>query len=64
MTYNTLYSASFCVEKIEFKVGVMGNDARGFVTPFNLRLVIKGTGHDYLGRSNAADSLLISQAHS
>ena len=26
MTYNTLYSASFCVEKIEFGVSVVGND--------------------------------------
>src|SRR5437764_14472567 len=24
-----------------------------------LRLVVKGTGHDYLGRSNAPDSLLV-----
>jgi len=30
-----------------------------FARDHNLRLVIKGTGHDYLGRSNAPDSLLI-----
>jgi hypothetical protein len=30
-----------------------------FARKHNLRLVIKGTGHDYLGRSNAPDSLLI-----
>src|SRR5437764_8219958 len=28
-----------------------------------LRLVVKGTGHDYLGRSNAPDSLLRSEEH-
>jgi len=30
-----------------------------FAGEHGLRLVIKGTGHDYLGRSNAPDSLLI-----
>jgi FAD/FMN-containing dehydrogenase len=30
-----------------------------FASKHNLRLVVKGTGHDYFGRSNAADSLLI-----
>jgi FAD/FMN-containing dehydrogenase len=30
-----------------------------FARQHHLRLVIKGTGHDYLGRSNAPDSLLI-----
>jgi FAD/FMN-containing dehydrogenase len=30
-----------------------------FARDHDLRLVIKGTGHDYLGRSNAPDSLLI-----
>jgi FAD/FMN-containing dehydrogenase len=30
-----------------------------FARDHHLRLVIKGTGHDYLGRSNAPDSLLI-----
>lgn len=30
-----------------------------FARKHNLRLVIKGTGHDYLGRSNAPNSLLI-----
>lgn len=30
-----------------------------FARKHNLRLVIKGAGHDYLGRSNAPDSLLI-----
>jgi FAD/FMN-containing dehydrogenase len=30
-----------------------------FARNHNLRLVIKGTGHDYLGRSSAPDSLLI-----
>lgn len=30
-----------------------------FAREHHLRLVIKGTGHDYLGRSNAPDSLLI-----
>ncbi|QIW09853.1 FAD-binding protein [Francisella sp. LA112445] len=30
-----------------------------FAREHNLRLVIKGAGHDYLGRSNAPDSLLI-----
>lgn len=30
-----------------------------FATAHHLRLVIKGTGHDYLGRSSAPDSLLI-----
>jgi len=30
-----------------------------FARAHNLRLVIKGTGHDYLGRSSAPDSLLI-----
>ncbi len=33
--------------------------AVSFARDHNLRLVIKGTGHDYLGRSNAPDSLLI-----
>lgn len=30
-----------------------------FAQTHNLRLVVKGTGHDYYGRSNYADSLLI-----
>jgi len=30
-----------------------------FATKHNLRLVVKGTGHDYYGRSSSADSLLI-----
>lgn len=30
-----------------------------FARQHNLRLVLKGTGHDYLGRSSAPDSLLI-----
>ncbi len=30
-----------------------------FASDHNLRLVVKGTGHDYLGRSNAPDSLLV-----
>lgn len=30
-----------------------------FARKHRLRLVVKGTGHDYLGRSNAADSLLV-----
>lgn len=30
-----------------------------FAAQHNLRLVVKGTGHDYFGRSNAADSLLV-----
>jgi FAD/FMN-containing dehydrogenase len=30
-----------------------------FARAHRLRLVVKGTGHDYLGRSNAADSLLV-----
>lgn len=30
-----------------------------FAQRYRLKLVIKGTGHDYLGRSNAPDSLLI-----
>lgn len=33
--------------------------AVNFAREHNLRLVIKGAGHDYLGRSNAPDSLLI-----
>src|SRR5260370_23598092 len=33
--------------------------AVSFARDHNLRLVIKGTGHDYLGRSSAPDSLLI-----
>lgn len=33
--------------------------AVNFARQHHLRVVIKGTGHDYLGRSNAADSLLI-----
>jgi FAD/FMN-containing dehydrogenase len=33
--------------------------AVNFAREHRLRLVIKGTGHDYLGRSNAPDSLLI-----
>jgi len=33
--------------------------AVSFARNHNLRLVIKGTGHDYLGRSSAPDSLLI-----
>jgi FAD/FMN-containing dehydrogenase len=33
--------------------------AVNFARAHRLRLVIKGTGHDYLGRSNAADSLLV-----
>jgi FAD/FMN-containing dehydrogenase len=30
-----------------------------FASAHRLRLVVKGTGHDYLGRSNAPDSLLV-----
>ncbi|MEK6248520.1 MAG: FAD-binding oxidoreductase [Planctomycetales bacterium] len=30
-----------------------------FAKAHNLRLVVKGTGHDYMGRSNAAGSLLV-----
>jgi len=30
-----------------------------FAKKHNIKIVIKGTGHDYLGRSNAPDSLLI-----
>jgi hypothetical protein len=33
--------------------------AVGFARRHRLRLVIKGTGHDYLGRSSAPDSLLV-----
>jgi hypothetical protein len=33
--------------------------AVNFARAHKLRLVVKGTGHDYLGRSNAPDSLLI-----
>ncbi|HWL87368.1 MAG TPA: FAD-binding protein [Polyangiaceae bacterium] len=33
--------------------------AVNFARAHGLRLVIKGTGHDYLGRSNAPDSLLV-----
>ena len=33
--------------------------AVNFARAHHLRLVVKGTGHDYLGRSNAPDSLLI-----
>ncbi|WP_150466515.1 FAD-dependent oxidoreductase [Francisella sp. SYW-9] len=33
--------------------------AVNFAREHNLRIVIKGAGHDYLGRSNAPDSLLI-----
>ncbi len=33
--------------------------AVNFAREHQLRVVIKGTGHDYLGRSNAANSLLI-----
>ena len=33
--------------------------AVNFAREHRLRLVIKGTGHDYLGRSNAPDSLLV-----
>ncbi|WP_440994495.1 FAD-dependent oxidoreductase [Cysteiniphilum litorale] len=34
-----------------------------FARKYNLKLVIKGSGHDYLGRSNAPDSLLIWTHH-
>src|SRR5262249_57744856 len=33
--------------------------AVNFARDHGLRLVVKGTGHDYLGRSNAAGSLLV-----
>lgn len=33
--------------------------AVNFARKHNLKLVIKGTGHDYLGRSNASNSLLV-----
>lgn len=33
--------------------------AVNFARKYNLRLVIKGAGHDYLGRSSAPDSLLV-----
>ena len=33
--------------------------AVNFARQHRLRLVVKGTGHDYLGRSNAPDSLLV-----
>src|SRR5262249_49542708 len=44
---------------------VVGEDAADiqaavdFARRHRLRLVVKGTGHDYLGRSNAPDSLLV-----
>jgi FAD/FMN-containing dehydrogenase len=34
-------------------------EAVNFAREHRLRLVVKGTGHDYLGRSNAPDSLLV-----
>ena len=34
-----------------------------FARVHRLRLVVKGTGHDYLGRSNAPDSLLVWTHH-
>ncbi|KTD50787.1 FAD-dependent oxidoreductase [Legionella quateirensis] len=34
-------------------------NAVAFAKKHHLKLVIKGTGHDYLGRSNAPDSLLV-----
>jgi len=37
--------------------------AVSFAAAHNLRLVVKGTGHDYFGRSCAADSLLIWTHH-
>jgi FAD/FMN-containing dehydrogenase len=37
--------------------------AVNFARQHNLRLVVKGGGHSYLGRSNAADSLLIWTRH-
>src|ERR1043166_158187 len=33
--------------------------AVAFAREHHLKLVVKGTGHDYLGRSNAPDSLLV-----
>jgi FAD/FMN-containing dehydrogenase len=33
--------------------------ALAFAREHHLRIVVKGTGHDYLGRSNAPDSLLV-----
>lgn len=37
--------------------------AVNFAKKHNLKLVVKGTGHDYLGRSNAPDSLLVWTHH-
>ncbi len=34
-----------------------------FAREHDVRLVVKGTGHDYLGRNNAADSLLVWTHH-
>jgi FAD/FMN-containing dehydrogenase len=34
-----------------------------FAKKNNLKLIVKGTGHDYLGRSNAPDSLLVWTHH-
>ncbi len=37
--------------------------AVNFSREHGVKLVVKGTGHDYLGRSNAADSLLVWTHH-
>ena len=50
------HNSVYAVEAIKTRDIVAAVD---FAREHHLRLVIKGAGHDYLGRSNAADSLLI-----
>jgi len=49
-------NSSYAVEAINTKDVVA---AVKFARNHRIKLVIKGTGHDYLGRSNAVDSLLV-----
>ncbi|KTD14397.1 FAD-dependent oxidoreductase [Legionella israelensis] len=49
-------NSNYAVEAVNTKDIV---EAVNFARQHRLRIVIKGTGHDYLGRSNARDSLLI-----
>ena len=59
----TGWSGAFTSQPSRYGVAAAGIDdivaAVTFAAEHGVRLVVKGTGHDYLGRSGAADSLLL-----
>ncbi len=62
-TQSTGWLKAWSVAVSPYTVAVQNTDdivaAVKFAKKHHLKLVIKGTGHDYLGRSNAPDSLLV-----